>query len=216
MSIKSLIAFLILFPAIAFANEWESNGEIVWGQGECSTQMYTITIDDAALSVAGADQVKMDLCPPPISGLLSNASVFASSTCAASRGTQIQIKDIWYHVIGAIGTSEQCKIGLSVDFAGGEPYDFESWSTIDVGASTTTIANCDEIYNPAADGSIDDIGDTCHVSDPVGTIIEGASGGTQDFGFKFQVDAADTGTPDCASLEALIVKMRVRTCEVPF
>jgi len=184
------------------------------GGGVCTTQYIHGNIADTSITVTSTNQVEANFCPlSPVNML--DAFNSDGKQCHLALGEKVTIKDIWYTVDTAMGTSEQCKVGLTVDFTGSEPFDFESWATEDFGDGVTPLGNCDELDDINTDGFIDDAGDSCHVSDPVGTVITRASG-AQRAGYKLLIDEADTGTPTCSALSSLSYTIKLEICEVSF
>jgi hypothetical protein len=215
MSIKSLILFILLWPLTAFGQEIRSAGQINWG-GDCRTEYKYGAIRLTGFNVAGADQGEMSLCGNQAYTTFVGATTNADNLCIVPFGNRVTIKDIWYLVNEIlVASTEQCKIGLSIDVVGAEPFDYQTWSTIDVGDLTSGgQTNCDELRDVNSDGSLDGTGDACHVSDPVGAVmIKTASGRV---GWRILIDEADSGTPVCTTLRSVAFVVKVETCEVPF
>ena len=214
---RQFLLALLFIPFTAFAEDFEQDGQTNWGRGDCHIQYYSAKADDSGpLNVGGTTQAEIGFCQDFNGTLITTANDESKFKCISPRGITTRIRDIWYSINEeALDVLEQCKIGLSTDWVGAKPYTYESWSTIDVGQSTANIANCDEIYNPEADGSMDDSKNTCHVSDPIGTFIATSGGDNNNNGWRMLVDEADSGTPDCTRLEALEIVVKAEICVVP-
>jgi len=208
---------LLFIPFTAFAEDFEQDGQINWGRGECHSQYYQIKLDDNTIDPSGDAQIDVGFCNSLSGTNLGIAGNESQWKCESPPGITTRIKDIWYYVSAdeALSIFEQCKVGLSIDWAGVKPYTYEAWTIIDVGDDTTTIANCDEIYNPEADGSIDDTKNVCHVSDPIGTFIATSGGDANNNGWRILIDEADSGTPSCTGMESLIIVVKAEICQVP-
>lgn len=220
---KFLLAFL-LFPVMAFATTIEESGQINWGGASvahCSTQIYQIALKDPTIDVSGTAQLTIGLpsCGDPDPTNFIAAIESPLNRCRSQVGFTTRITDVWYQIYhnATLGTDEQCKIGLSIDFAGGEPYDFVSWTSIDIGEGTSGgMGNCDEQYNPNADGSFDDPSDACHVSDSTGIFLNAAKGDIILDGWHILIDDADSGSGDCTALTSVVVTVKAETCVVPY
>lgn len=211
MFFKSIVLAALLIASPAFATEGPS--EIVWGGGGCTTQYMFAKFSEGAVTTSGTDQAIYELCfPASVPNGIGDATPSSDATCMFPNGIKVTIRDIWYTVWSQMGTLEQCKIGLTTELTGGEPFEFEAWSIADFGTNVSILSTCDVSLDHNSDGFLDDIGDTCHVHDSVGTVL--TAPGTTNTGFKILIDEASSGVPTCTNIAGLKIALKLEICDM--
>ena len=87
--------------------------------------------------------------------------------CWVPIGWTWTVKSVTYRVVGVLGSTERCLLGVSSDNSGAV---MAAWSSTPVGDSTTST--CD---SESSDGDIDTVGEWCYNSDATGLVISGGN-----------------------------------------